>query len=380
MGESNRLDKLTEREREALRGWLQHKTAKEIALDLGISHYAVEKRLKTSRLKLGVSSSLEAARFLASQEGYGLTGAQAPDLSADRPAVQPWLTRPRIMGAMAMSILAAILLGVALQSGGSADGSAAGNVSPGNDDIPKIVLAKGTPAQVEAFVSSKFAEFDKDRSGYIEEREGPRSIQLCCANDPGDTLTGTAAWRHFLAENADDGDSRVSYGEFRQARYDRFLRNGIPVERQKLVVTGERPSPYGEQQPGDGKMRRFLADMEFVKASPERVRAYVRQMFDNMDKDASGFIELAEAPAMLGMPKGKMAADGTVTYDRNDPLTQLTGDEARTEYIKNVDQDGDERVSFEEYAKPVTPQYLQRGIPLIPADWTTAKVGARKEE
>jgi Ca2+-binding EF-hand superfamily protein len=275
-------------------------------------------------------------------------------------------------GAMAMSILAAILLAVALQSGGSADNS------PGNDDIPKIVLAKGTPAQVEAYVSSQFAEFDKDRSGYIEEEEGPRSIQLCCADGPRDKLTGTAAWRHFLAENADDGDNRVSYAEFHDARYGQLLRNGIPVKREKLVVTGERPSPYGERQSGDGKVRGFLADMEFVKASPERVRAYVRQMFETMDKDGSHFIELAEAPAMLGMPKGKMSPDGTVTYDRNDPLTQLTGDEARAEYIRNVDKDGDGRVSFEEYAKPVMPQYLQRGIPLIPADWTAAKTGARK--
>jgi DNA-binding CsgD family transcriptional regulator len=39
------LSRLTEREKVCLRQWLQHKSAKEIAADLGISHHAVEKRL-----------------------------------------------------------------------------------------------------------------------------------------------------------------------------------------------------------------------------------------------------------------------------------------------------------------------------------------------
>lgn len=279
-----------------------------------------------------------------------------------------------------MSVVSAIILAVAMQSGGPDAGSATAARSAGNDDIPRTVLAQASPEQVEDFVSSLFAEFDKDRSGFIEEAEGPSSIQLgCCPGDPGDELTGAAAWRHFLDENADDGDDRVSYAEFRDARFARLLKNGIPVERDKLVVTGERTSPYREQQSGEGEVRRFVTDMEFVKASPERVRAYVRQMFDAMDKDGSGHIEMAEAPERLGWHKAKMAADGTVTYDRNDPLTELTGNEARAQYIKNVDTDGDLRVSFEEYAKPVMPQYLERGIPLIPADWTAAKPGAREE-
>jgi len=70
MEAENRITRLTEREKEALRRWLGHKTAKEIALDLGISHHAVEKRLKMARVKLGVGSSLEAARALAAAERY----------------------------------------------------------------------------------------------------------------------------------------------------------------------------------------------------------------------------------------------------------------------------------------------------------------------
>ena len=71
MDDRNSLSRLTEREKVCLRQWLQHKSAKEIAADLGISHHAVEKRLKMARIRLGAASSLEAARMLVEAEGYG---------------------------------------------------------------------------------------------------------------------------------------------------------------------------------------------------------------------------------------------------------------------------------------------------------------------
>ena len=71
MDDRERLSRLTEREKLCLRQWLQHKSAKEIAADLGISHHAVEKRLKMARTKLGATSSLEAARMLGEAERYG---------------------------------------------------------------------------------------------------------------------------------------------------------------------------------------------------------------------------------------------------------------------------------------------------------------------
>jgi DNA-binding CsgD family transcriptional regulator len=55
MADRESLPRLTERERVCLRQWLQHKSAKEIAGDLGISHHAVEKRLKMARTKLGAT-------------------------------------------------------------------------------------------------------------------------------------------------------------------------------------------------------------------------------------------------------------------------------------------------------------------------------------
>ena len=72
--------RLTPKERECLDRWLAHATAKEIALDLGITHHAVEKRLKSARAKLGVTSTLEAARLVAAVEGYGSTVSQSPEL------------------------------------------------------------------------------------------------------------------------------------------------------------------------------------------------------------------------------------------------------------------------------------------------------------
>jgi FixJ family two-component response regulator len=53
MDDRGALSRLTEREKVCLRQWIQHKSAKEIAADLGISHHAVEKRLKMARTKLG---------------------------------------------------------------------------------------------------------------------------------------------------------------------------------------------------------------------------------------------------------------------------------------------------------------------------------------
>src|SRR5688572_30871708 len=80
------LARLTDNEKECLRRRLQQQTAKEMALELGVSPHAVEKRLKMARTKLGLSSSLEAARLLAASEGYQQTGPHPSDLAqrADR--------------------------------------------------------------------------------------------------------------------------------------------------------------------------------------------------------------------------------------------------------------------------------------------------------
>src|SRR5690606_39999059 len=88
------LARLTDNEKECLRRRLRQQTAKEMALDLGVSPHAVEKRLKMARAKLGLSSSLEAARLLAAAEGYQQTGPHAADLEKSAPQENKWITRP----------------------------------------------------------------------------------------------------------------------------------------------------------------------------------------------------------------------------------------------------------------------------------------------
>src|SRR5690606_31515708 len=84
------LARLTDNEKECLRRRLRQQTAKEMALELGVSPHAVEKRLKMARAKLGLSSSLEAARLLASTEEYQRTGPHAADLDNVAPAGKRW--------------------------------------------------------------------------------------------------------------------------------------------------------------------------------------------------------------------------------------------------------------------------------------------------
>ena len=118
MEKGDSLARLTEREKQCLRQWLQHKSAKEIAAELGISHHAVEKRLKMARIKLDAASSLHAARMLGEAEGYGQTVAYPPDLPSHSPPLQSVVTRPLIFGAIAMSLMGAALLALLAQPGG----------------------------------------------------------------------------------------------------------------------------------------------------------------------------------------------------------------------------------------------------------------------
>ena len=115
MNDRETLSRLTEREKVCLRQWLQHKSAKEIAAELGISHHAVEKRLKMARTKLGATSSLEAARRLGEAEGYGQAVAQSPDLVSNALPLHSVVTRPSIFGVAIMILVSAVVLGLLLQ-------------------------------------------------------------------------------------------------------------------------------------------------------------------------------------------------------------------------------------------------------------------------
>jgi DNA-binding CsgD family transcriptional regulator len=132
------ISRLTSAERECLRRCLSHQTAKQMALDLGISPHAVEKRLKMARAKLGLSSSLQAAKLVEAVDGAGQVvplpsdlppaGAQpdqASSVAASRDDIVVIVRRqpfPLIIGVMLMSFLAAAGLMLALQSSGATDG------------------------------------------------------------------------------------------------------------------------------------------------------------------------------------------------------------------------------------------------------------------
>ena len=160
------LSRLTEREKICLRQWLQHKSAKEIAVDLGISHHAVEKRLKMARIKLGATSSLEAARMLGEAEGYGQVVAHSPDLVSDARALHSDFIRLTVLGVAIMILVGTIVLGLLLQP---AAFSQAGNNhpvgSPGAGvSAPASAPTAGTEAALRGLVAglaSGSPDYDK---------------------------------------------------------------------------------------------------------------------------------------------------------------------------------------------------------------------------
>jgi DNA-binding CsgD family transcriptional regulator len=207
MEANNPITRLTEREKEVLRAWLAHRTAKEIAIDLGISHHAVEKRLKMARTKLDAGSSLEAARMLAQSEGYDQPVAHLPDLEIPVQSGERKWTSPLVIGSVTMSILAAAAIILFAQSG-TADMA----LKPGD-----LLLV----------ASTTFDQLDKDSSGYLEGSESPPLIRA--SGNPSYTsksdgtaelvsdelVIDTTVLRDSFYRQADtDGDLKISRGEY----------------------------------------------------------------------------------------------------------------------------------------------------------------------
>jgi DNA-binding CsgD family transcriptional regulator len=210
------LKRLTEREKEVLRAWLNHKSAKEIAIDLGITHHAVEKRLKMARTKLDAGSSLEAARMLAEAEGasqgYQPTVTGSPDLPSPPLPRQSRPYRPIILGGIAMSL--AIVLALALTAGGE----------PAANPAPP---AKGIEIALDTNLEPIFDQLDENRSGFLENPESP-FIELAILDtdypaEPGQDHNGNAVLgdktdpaqvADFYAAADADADGRVSFREY----------------------------------------------------------------------------------------------------------------------------------------------------------------------
>jgi len=185
MDDRDSLSRLTEREKLCLRQWLNHKSAKEIAADLGISHHAVEKRLKMARTKLGATSSLEAARMLGEAEGYGQAVPQSPDLVSDAPTLHSGSTRLAIFGVAIMILVGAIVIGLLLQP--ATFSQAADNQPPGERlSAPGSVPAAGTEAALRSLVAglaSGSPDYDRLSPLFAEvvRRDLPRTQPLFSA-------------------------------------------------------------------------------------------------------------------------------------------------------------------------------------------------------
>ena len=267
MDERSDLARLTVREKECLRRWLKHKTAKEIALELGISHHAVEKRLKVARTKLNVFSSLEAARLLAEEERceeYGQAASQSPDLATNAPNGKKRLVKPVVFGAIVMSpLVAAVILfaqqgGVAplntdrvvpIDAGGAtgSQGGGVGEIAPDGrpitwEDYDESEMVQATPAEILVIVQTTFHLLDKDHSGFIDGEESP--THASAGGSPvyrrdanGNAVpTGEVVYRteeelraNFYAQADQDGDGKVALHEYRRWASPALAKHGIPA-------------------------------------------------------------------------------------------------------------------------------------------------------
>lgn len=243
------LGRLTENEKDCLRRRLRHQTAKEMALDLGVSPHAVEKRLKMARTKLGLSSSLEAAQLLVASERYQQPAPQSLDLGIGAGEGDKRSHRPLVLGVIAMSFVTATLVALALQSSGTADATGpAGRAIP--DDAPPAIrdqfeekdLVKPTPAEVGIIVRDSFANADKDRSGYVEGHEAPYDgdadvmLPIYRRDDDGNVqatgefrrLTIAQARAEFIADGDSNRDGKIDFTEYQRAQSPRIAKRGIP--------------------------------------------------------------------------------------------------------------------------------------------------------
>ena len=140
---SENLQALSEREKETLRLLLDGHGAKSIARDLGLSVHTVNERLRDARRKLGVTSSREAARWLAETERddpnslvdkrLGVAGTKTD--REDRHSDRRWSAGHSLIwlsgGMLIMSlIIAAAVLSSAFEGGGEMQSSPTSNIIP----------------------------------------------------------------------------------------------------------------------------------------------------------------------------------------------------------------------------------------------------------
>jgi DNA-binding CsgD family transcriptional regulator len=272
MDERDSLSRLTEREKVCLRQWLNHMSAKEIAAHLGISHHAVEKRLKMARTKLGATSSLEAARMLGEAEGYGQAVAHSPDLVPEALPLHSGLTRSTIFGVAIMILVGAIALALLLQP--ATFSQAANNppaaAAPGERaSAPALVPAAGTEAALRRLVAglaSGSPDYSRLSAGFAEvvRRDLPRTRPLFSAmgelksmtfrgrGEMGDDIYGLVFANGAVTMSAAlDADGRMAGGILRPVMAPGKPAAGTEAALRRLVAGLASGAPdYSRLSPG----------------------------------------------------------------------------------------------------------------------------------
>jgi DNA-binding CsgD family transcriptional regulator len=238
------LARLTANEKECLRRRLRQQTAKEMALELGVSPHAVEKRLKMARTKLGLSSSLEAARLLTATEAYQRTGPQAADVPFARRASEKRHHRPLFLGGLVMTLVAAAIIAIAAQSSGSV--ADAGTAPDNFRMLPASDFVDGTPEELRAYAEERFRTMDQDGSGFVERGEAPvPQIRLTDASwaGPGQPtrewieqqqsravpLDPVMARAAYISQGDTNADGKLSFDEYLTIRNRGFDAKQVPV-------------------------------------------------------------------------------------------------------------------------------------------------------
>lgn len=216
------LNRLTAKERECLARWLDHATAKQIALELGVSHHAVEKRLKSARQKLGVTTTLDAARRLAGENGYGRTASQLPELSddmrgADDASVELLDATPAPSARRIWTIiLGVIIMGFILLTALALSGGLATAPGAATPNVRVVKVSGGDRTELDAAFGEVFTRMDKNRDGFLGKGELARD-QLRVQQVSGASAAGGQSEVKRMSNWDSDHDGKVSLAEFRTA-------------------------------------------------------------------------------------------------------------------------------------------------------------------
>ena len=322
-------DPLTPREREVLLGVLDRRTAKQMGQALGISHHAVEQRLKRARIKLGEPTSLDAAR--AWEERYGRTASGPSDVPDDLANLSPEPSKPpptrrRFDRRIAMSAISlTALAGVAAAALGTEQPSTPLPPSPRDAEFLHEYEMTIDGVSVEEATQLSFAVLDEDKSGGITVDEfvddalalgaGIKRLQtemfrLLDDNDDGmldrhefiaRTVSDADGGRYRLALNPDSDEAKVAAALEAELfdQWDEASRAFDTLDRDKSgrIERGEWVSSF-EAALGDDEVKERIEKAGIVikqdLAEKEQARVRREGMFALIDRDSDGVVNKSE--------------------------------------------------------------------------------------